>query len=244
MLYDTGDTHANQEKWLTEIHPVLKPGDIIIVNGDYGIGFWDGPYWPEEMFYDWIGEQKYIVLFCDGNHENFDKLYEYPVVSWNGGKVHKLRHNLMHLMRGEVYNIDGNTIFTFGGGYSLDKYRRKEGISWWPQEMPSEEEYHNAEANLERVGYKVDYVVTHTAPSESVYYLSKLQSLGIKGNVIEEMQLTAFLDNIQKRLSYRHWFFGHFHTDLDIWRNQTAVLSSIRELETGKLIKRWENYEV
>ena len=243
MLYDTGDIHANQEKWLKEIHPVLQSGDIIIVNGDFGVGFWNGKYWSEELFYDWISEQNYTVLFCDGNHENFNKLYSLPIEYWNGGKVHKLRHNLSHLMRGEIYTIEGYTIFSFGGGYSLDKYRRRENVSWWPQEMPSEEEYLNAERNLEKNGYKVDYVITHTAPSESVIYMSKLHSLGSKNDVVDELPLTTFLDNIQEKLSYKHWFFGHFHVDLPIWRDQTAVLSSIREIETGRIVKQWENYE-
>jgi len=243
MLYDTGDTHANQEKWLKEIHPILHPGDIIIINGDFGVGFWNGRYWSEELFYDWISKQEYTVLFCDGNHENFNKLQSYPIEYWNGGKVHKLRHNLIHLMRGEIYIVEGCKIFAFGGGYSLDKYRRQENISWWPQEMPSEEEYFNAERNLEKNGYKVDYVITHTAPSESVFYLSKLQSLGIKNDVVEELPLTTFLDSIQEKLSYKHWFFGHFHVDLPIWRDQIAVLSAIREIETGRIVKQWENYE-
>ena len=54
---------------------------------------------------------------------------------WNGGYVHKLRHNLIHLMRGEIYIIEGKTFFTFGGGYSIDKPFRKENVSWWPAEI-------------------------------------------------------------------------------------------------------------
>ena len=37
MIYITGDTHGNQFKWLEQIDPVLKEGDIIIVCGDFGI---------------------------------------------------------------------------------------------------------------------------------------------------------------------------------------------------------------
>lgn len=66
------------------------------------------------------------MLFIDGNHENFDKLYSYPVETWYGGKVHKI---VIHLMRGEVYSIEGSSIFVMDGGYSIDKYRRTEGIS-------------------------------------------------------------------------------------------------------------------
>lgn len=243
MIYDTGDIHANQYKWVEQIHPALSSGDILIVNGDFGIGFWNGRYWSEETFFDWISEQKYTVLFVDGNHENFNKLNDYPVELWNGGRVHKIRHNLIHLMRGEVYNIDGISVFAFGGGYSIDKYRRQENVSWWRQEMPSEEEYKNAEKNLQKVDYQVDYIITHTAPSESVYYLSVMQRLAVNKNVVEEQPLNTFLDHIRQQVTYKHWYFGHFHIDIELWRNQTAVLSSIRELETGRIVKQWNSYE-
>ena len=146
-------------------------------------------------------------------------------------------------MRGEVYCIEGNTIFVMGGGYSIDKYRRTEGVSWWPQEMPSDEEYHNALVNLGKVGNNVDYIITHTAPSETVYYLSTLRSLGIKNDVVQEQSLTSFLDEIQRKVAYKHWYFGHFHVDMELWRSQTAVLSCVRELETGKIVRQWDLYE-
>jgi hypothetical protein len=243
MIFLTGDTHGNQYKWVEQIESILTPSDIILVCGDFGVGFWDGRYWSEELFYDFISGQEYTVLFIDGNHEDFNKLNSYPVEVWCGGKVHKLRHNLIHLMRGEVYSIEGNSIFVMGGGYSIDKYLRTEGESWWPQEMPSEEEYKNAVVNLEKVNNQVDFIITHTAPSETVYYLSTLRSLGIKNNVTEELPLTMFLDEIQQKVTYRYWYFGHFHVDVELWRNQIAVLSSVRELSTGKIIRQWDSYE-
>lgn len=242
-LYVTGDTHGNQYKWVEQIAPILKAGDILIVCGDYGVGFWNGRYWSEETFFDFLSEQNYYILFVDGNHENFDKLYSYPVEKWCGGKVHKIRHNVIHLMRGEVFHIEGHSIFVMGGGYSIDKYRRIEGISWWPQEMPSNEEYQAAISNLERINNCVDYILTHTAPSETVYYLSTLRNLGIKNDVTEELQLTSFLDEIYRNTTYQHWYFGHFHIDMELWRNQTAVLSSVRELTTGRIIRQWITYE-
>ena len=106
----------------------------------------------EEDFYDYLAAQDYTVLFIDGNHENFEKLNGFPIETWHGGRVHKIRGNVIHLMRGEVYDIEGHTVFAMGGGYSMDKAYRTQGVSWWPQEMPSQEEYDNAAANLERVG--------------------------------------------------------------------------------------------
>lgn len=141
MIYITGDTHGNQDRWLKQIHPALSAGDTIIIAGDFGVGFWNGRYFSEETFYDWLEEQAYTVLFVDGNHCDFDKLQNEPVAEWCGGKVHRLRKNLLHLMRGEIYRLDlpgyeGKTLFTFGGGYSLDKALRVPGESWWPQERP------------------------------------------------------------------------------------------------------------
>lgn len=242
-FYITGDTHGNQYKWVEQIEPVLSPVDKILVCGDFGVGFWNGRYWTEEMFYDFLEKQKYIVLFIDGNHEDFPKLYNYPVEIWNGGRVHKIRKNVIHLMRGEIYHIDGQSIFVMGGGYSIDKYRRTEGVSWWSQEMPSEEEYQNALSNLKQVNYQVDYIITHMASSETVYYLSTLRHLGIKNSVTEELPLATFLDNVQHKVLYRHWYFGHFHVDVGLWKNQTAIFNSVRELVSGRNIRQWDTYE-
>ena len=243
MIYITGDIHANQRKWVAEIEPHLIKGDVLIVAGDFGYGFWDDIYWPQEMFFDHIAEQEYIVLFIDGNHEHFDKLNALPESTWNGGKVHFIRDNVIHLMRGQIFEIEGVSIFTMGGGFSLDKARRTPGISWFKQEMPSDEEYVEAEAYLCKHGNMVDYIVSHTCPTESVEYLATYGGHGISKNVLEERKLTSFLQSIANRVEYKKWFFGHFHIDKEIWKNQIAIFNTIRELETGKIIHQWDQYE-
>ena len=236
MIYVTGDTHGDQILWDACKGNFRKEGDTIIDLGDFGIGFFDGRYWPEEMFYDYLSEQKYTVLFVDGNHENFEKLNSFPVSQWHGGRVRFIRDNVIHLMRGEIYDIDGKKVFCFGGGYSLDKDYRVPGRTWWPQEMPNDGEYRNATKNLEECGFKVDYILTHTAPACTVEYMSRL-SLGIKNTVVEELPLTSYLQWIVEKAQYDKWFFGHFHIDAELWKNQYAVLDGIRELHTGNLIK-------
>lgn len=71
------------------------------------------------------------------------------MTEWNGGKVHQIRPSVLHLMRSQVFTIDGVKFFTMGGAFSHDKQFRKEGVSWWSQELPSCEEYEEAERNLE-----------------------------------------------------------------------------------------------
>lgn len=242
MVYITGDTHGNQVKWDEQIHGFLKSGDTIVVTGDFGVGFWGEKDRSEQMFYDFLAQQPYTVLFCDGNHENFDKLNAYPVVPYCGGRVHGIRSNVMHLMRGEVYQIEGKSVFVFGGGYSLDQYRRRQGYDWWQEEMPDDAEYRNASERLRQHGNRVDCVITHTAPAETVFAMSTMRELSIRA-AAEERPLTTFLEYLRATVTYTHWYFGHFHIDRELWRNQTAVFDAIREMESGKLAKQWPPYE-
>ena len=57
-FYITGDTHGNQILWDVCINSFMKTGETITVLGDFGfgIGFFDGRYWTEEMFYDYLEE--------------------------------------------------------------------------------------------------------------------------------------------------------------------------------------------
>jgi len=231
----TGDTHGEQLLWDMYISQILKNEDTIIITGDFGAGFFDGRYWPESMFFDYVAEQAYTVLFVDGNHEHFDKLKRYEISEWHGGKVQFIRPNIIHLMRGEIYEIESKKMFVMGGGFSLDKDLRVPGRTWFPEEMPSEEEYQNAISNLRKHDYKVDYIITHTAPGETVEYMSHLGK-GIKSGVVEEFPLTGFLNWVANTVSYDKWFFGHFHIDKELWRNQYAVFNGVRDLQTGELI--------
>ena len=239
MIYVTGDTHANIdiEKLNTTKFPQQKnltKDDYLIICGDFGL-CWDGS--RREMWWqDWLTAKNFTTLWIDGNHENFDMLYQFPLEDKFGGKVRQIAPDIYHLDRGQVLTIDGKKIFCMGGACSVDKAYRTEHISWWPQEMRDDGEYRNATKNLEECGFTVDYILTHTAPADTVEYMSRL-NLGIKNSVVEEFPLTSYLQWIVETVRYDKWFFGHFHIDAEIWRNQYAVLDSIRELHTGELIK-------
>ena len=53
MLYTVGDTHGNQYKWVEQIEPILSPSDIILICGDFGVGFG----------MDVIGLKKHFMIF-------------------------------------------------------------------------------------------------------------------------------------------------------------------------------------
>lgn len=170
MIFVTGDCHGNFERFKPEYFPEQAPmtkRDIVICAGDFG-GVWFGDG-RDEAALDWLESLPFTLAFVCGNHENYDALERYPVKDWHGGKVHRIRSHVLHLMRGQVFELEGYHFFTMGGAKSHDMedgilepgapdFERKllmlqrkpraryriNHISWWAQEMPSEEEYAEA----------------------------------------------------------------------------------------------------
>ena len=213
MIYITGDTHREQD--IHKINPrefipgrTLTENDYVIICGDFGC-IWDGGS-GDHFWLKWLESLPWNTLFVDGNHENFDVLNTYPVVEWHGGKVHQIRKNVLHLMRGEVFDIDGYQFFAFGGGYSHDVKYRTEKINWWQDELPTKEEVDHAFDNLEKHNWKVDYVLSHDVylshPFASKYSLS-LQPYK------NRVDIQSVMEKIEKKLDYKIWFSGHYHTD-------------------------------
>lgn len=141
------------------------------------------------------------------NHENHTLLDDMPVIEMFGGRVHKISNHVIHLMRGEYYTIAGRTFFTFGGGESTDKIYRKEGISWWPRELPSAEEIEHARATMNEHDNTVDYIITHVAPTSIQETVSQYD----KPNILSE-----FFDEVYNAMSFKRWYCGHYHRDIII----------------------------
>ena len=208
MIHFTGDTHGSEDRFRMLAaygEPHWTKEDYLMVGGDFGYLFANNR--RENVFLDELEQKPYTICFCDGNHENFPAIYSYPEENWNGGKIHRIRKNVIHLMRGQVYTIDGKKIFTMGGAYSIDKAMRTEGISWWKEELPTNEDYREATRNLEAHAYKVDIILTHTLPREMI--LTRL----LKIPDHHDAELTGFLDWINDRVEYEMWFCGHWHED-------------------------------
>ena len=226
MIYITGDTHGNFTRFERSYFPQqekLGRGDYMIVCGDFGI--WDETAESNRSL-DWLDSLPFTTLFVDGNHENFDLLGTFPQEVWKGGKVHRVRKNILHLMRGQVFTLDGSTFFTMGGASSHDiwngilepdapdfeerywQMRRNHAAfrvnhhSWWAEELPSDEEYAEALANLEKAGWRVDCILTHCCPSS----ITKRLNTGYATD-----RLTDFLEEVLRRCDFDVWFFGHHH---------------------------------
>lgn len=243
MIYVTGDCHQNFRKFNTKIFPEQKEmtkEDYVIICGDFG-GVWNKEVEnkEEKHLLDWLEEKPFTTLFVDGNHENFDRLYSYPVELWHGGKVHKIRPSVIHLMRGQIYEIDGKSFFTFGGASSHDiesgildpedpdfKEKKKwldrewrsyrvNHITWWAQELPSEKEMQEGRANLAAHDNQVDFIVTHCCAT-STQMLIDVQKL--KPDIE-----TDYLGEIKQTIQFKKWFFGHYHDNRNVSKKEILI---------------------
>ena len=228
MIFITGDTHGGFQRFGSEYFPRQKEmtrDDYMIICGDFG-GLWNGSR-EENYWLDWLEDKPFTTLFVCGNHENYDMLNALPKQEWHGGMVHPVREHVLHLMRGQVFEIGGLTWFTMGGAKSHDvedgildpadsdfdtrrRQLQKQGRrrfrvlrqSWWPEELPSEEEYEEAIANLDKAEWCVDCVLTHCAPTSIALRMDRHN---------EADQLTNFLEMVKEQCQYGFWFFGHYH---------------------------------
>ncbi|MBR6381264.1 MAG: metallophosphoesterase [Lachnospiraceae bacterium] len=248
MIYVTGDTHAEfRYRFNTENFPEqrqMTKDDFLIICGDFG-GIWDIGWESknEKYWLDWFESRPYTLLFVDGNHENFDRLYGYPVKEWHGGLVHEIRPHVLHLMRGQVFEIDGKKIFAFGGARShdidggilspedpdfkkkkhdLDKEHicyRIDHLSWWERELATEEEMEEAYRNLQANGNEADFVITHCCATSTQTLLG--------GSLFQPDAVTDFLEYVKTHVTYKKWFFGHYHDNRNVSDKEILIYEQI-----------------
>ncbi len=248
MIYVTGDTHGG---WMNRLKADSFPeqkemtkDDYVIICGDFGI--WDNSK-REKYNLDWLEDKSFTTLFVSGNHENYDILDSLPVEDWHGGKVNFIRPSVIHLMRGQVFNIEDKTFFTFGGASSHDisagilepddpdfKEKKKRldkdpfalyrinHVSWWERELPSEEEMQEGLDNLQKQNNKVDYIITH------IPCTSLLKQMDCGSGLYQSDILTDYLQKIRQNIEYKHWLFGHMHMNQTYhWERSTCLYEQI-----------------
>lgn len=237
MIFITGDCHGDFRRFNTAAFPEQKEmtkDDYVIICGDFGL--WHDTN-EERYWLKWLNDKPFTTLFVGGNHENYDRLYnDFEVRDWHGGKVHVIRDSIFHLINGHIFDIAGKSFFVFGGARSHDiddgildendfashdeyletrsrwnkegKMFRINHVSWWKEEMPSEEEMAFGLKTLEENNNKVDYIISHCCPYRIAYKLSN--------GFYEADELTEYFDKVDGTVDFDYWVFGHYHDDLQI----------------------------
>lgn len=226
MVYVTGDLHGDINRFKTPAAKKLEKGDTLIVCGDFGF-IWDGSKEEEKQLAK-LGEKKYNICFVDGTHENYDLLSSYEVSEWNGGKVQHIGGNVYHLMRGQIFEIEGLKIFTMGGGESPDMEIRIAADNWSDAESPNQQELLEGAENMGKCRNKVDIVITHEPSAKVKEFL--MMKMTVKQRVT---LLNTYFEELAGAVTFKKWYFGSLHMDKHISGTQTAIYQDILEAETG-----------
>ena len=233
MIILTGDIHGDISRLIQNNDPknpinVLDEKDTVIILGDFGLPWNEPPSSNELAALEYLENAPFTTLFIDGNHENYPRLQSLPTVSGYGGSLGMLNNSVYHLKRGEIYTIQGMKFLTFGGAKSIDRSYRVKGVSWYENEIPSIKDEQNALKNIVQLGNEVDFVLTHTLPSDGMrMFNDKYGTSGIRqfGHRTFHDPTSDILQRIKGAIKYNKWYAGHLHKDVQLgeyrllWQN-------------------------
>lgn len=156
-----------------------------------------------------------------GNHEkNPENIPSYIESTFLDGSVliEPEYPNLIFAKDGEVYSFDVDEkqkrAIVIGGAYSVDKYYRlSKGYKWFEDEQPSDEVKATVEKKLSQMNWKVDYVLTHTAP---IRYEPREWFLSMIDQSTVDNSTEIWLDEIFQKLQFEKWYCGHYHGEKTI----------------------------
>lgn len=201
----------------------LTKNDFVIHGGD-----------TEHHLHNYLGlkfleKTPWTNLLIDGNHDPLPDYYNAPIEPMFDGHVRVISDNVYYLQRGEVYVIDGKKIFVMGGAFSIDRRWRYEGMSWWPEEVPSEVEFRHAESRLDYYDWNIDIVLTHTCPLCCI----DLFGFPVHPNTLYYDETWDRLETLFLRMNPKpkSWFFGHWHRDAVRQHLGTTFYSCYREIQ-------------
>ena len=205
-----GDWHGDREWALSVIKrvPQLLAAEqtrLILHLGDFGI--WPGV--EGRRYLDSVSTVLDLVdvdlWFIDGNHEDFPQLAQLASGTVPGGRV-AVRPNIWHLPRGHRWQWHGRTWLACGGGVSLDKAGRAEGIDWWPQE-----EITSGQEAAMIAGGHADVMVCHDCPSSVAHAFPPPPSWWAAADLARNEAHRERLQRIVDAVRPAHLMHGHLH---------------------------------
>jgi len=206
VIWYVGDVHGDGRALARVDAAASLAGVTVVVQvGDLGI-LWkpDGvrPYFDKRARKGRPGPTWYT---CGGNHEHYANWLALPETR----PTTELAPGCLWVHRGEVIELDGRRHLFMGGADSVDRAVRIEGISWWPQEIPTREEWERF-ADSYRTG--PDVVVSHDAPLVVSLPYSRRDREGGIPHTFSRIQ-GLFRGGVREPAL---WVFGHHHV-LDRW---------------------------
>lgn len=69
------------------------------------------------------------------------------------------------------------------------------------------------------MGWRVDYVFSHTAPLSFEPREAFIESIDIDQSSVDK-STEEWLDTLERKLNYEQWYCGHYHVDWNIGKVQ------------------------
>jgi len=225
-----GDFHGNWGEIAGPLDYYLSENpDIgfVMQAGDFGFWPWpdQGDEWPllsrlrgMDRINNILVNRNVTLLFADGNHENHTELAKLE----KGNFGNSVMSNIEHMPRGSIFNVEGGpAIAFFGGGTSLDRQHRTEGVSWWKQEAPNYADLATLAESVQRLrveygGKNIDAVVSHEVPIiagpryDEGHHGANNGFPKIDCDIADALRNGIMMDAYDLTLP-AFWFYGHHH---------------------------------
>ncbi len=256
-IYIFGDTHGQNEIHKIFLVDEYEKDDFIIVCGDFGLLWRDKISKEEQSVIDELVKLPCTLLFCDGNHENFNRLKRLKSVAKFGGVAGEyIKDKAYHLRRGEIYELAGRNTFVMGGALSIDKRFRTPNFSWWEGEAISDEDLLHGLQKIREFKGEIELVITHTCPYSFLKFVARFIDIAHKTQDTNTQKLETLLQALlDKKISTQNscfarninafqgknmeWFFGHWHADFDFELpciNAHCVYDMVHRISGGKRV--------
>lgn len=223
-IYLRGDTHGDFSFLSDFVEQEQSTSrDLMIILGDSGVNYFGKRSNQDHYVKEFISKMPITLLLIRGNHDrrptglpNIQRMYPEgfdPNIYSSPVYIESEYPNILYAEDGGKYYIHGKKYLTIGGAYSPDKELRLiRGWSWFKDEMLSPREMGQILRTIE--GEDFDYVLTHTCPIE--WQPTDLFMSGRDQDTICK-DMEEFLTEVEKNITFKHWWFGHFHADrLDV----------------------------
>lgn len=195
-----GDVHGKIDEYLN----IIEKTEMSIQLGDFGVGF---NSYENDLLVD-ITMRMSNGFFIRGNHDNPKKVKQLKSYIPDG-----------------TYWQDQEMFFV-GGGLSIDRMLRTEGVDWWPDEELSQQKLQNILDSYMNIKPRI--MVSHECP-ETVARLM-LNTNKVEYPSITRQAFEAMFCEHQPE----YWIFGHWHQSFQMKVNGTNFVC-LDELETFTL---------
>ena len=208
-----GDVHGKVNQFLDIVADYRQRStELIIQLGDLGFQ----KQWDEVRQYCRDTNETNLRII-PGNHDDY-KRYS---VNYFNNEMQWCRTE--PLLVEDVWDEEYMNCFSVRGANSIDKYLRKEGRDWFPEEELSYTQLGKAVDDF--IIARPEYMFSHTCPSSI-----KKQLFGYAESSRTEQALQVMFELHEPE----YWFFGHFHSFRDEVINGTRFIC-LTELQTFEL---------